>query len=142
RVSPQTFQRSTWTSPLGLKNDEIEGLHYLTDIATITKNKKYFYGCLRIKRANGEEMEPRSSRLALTFIFITMLVDTIGLGIIIPVSPRLISSLTHEGMSGAARWGGMLIFVFGLMQFLCAPAIGNLSDRFGRRPVLIISLIA
>lgn len=87
-------------------------------------------------------MEPRSSRLALTFIFITMLVDTIGLGIIIPVSPKLISSLTHEGMSGAARWGGMLMFVFGLMQFLCAPAIGNLSDRFGRRPVLIASLIA
>ena len=87
-------------------------------------------------------MEPRSSRLALIFIFITMLVDTIGLGIIIPVSPKLIASLTHEGMSGAARWGGWLMFIFGLMQFLCAPAIGNLSDRFGRRPVLIVSLIA
>jgi len=48
-------------------------------------------------------MEPRASRLALVFIFITMLVDTIGLGIIIPVSPQLIASLTHEGMSGAAR---------------------------------------
>jgi MFS transporter, DHA1 family, tetracycline resistance protein len=83
-----------------------------------------------------------ASRLALAFIFITMLVDTIGLGIIIPVSPRLIATLTHEGMSGAARWSGWLMFVFGLMQFLCAPALGNLSDRFGRRPVLIVSLIA
>jgi DHA1 family tetracycline resistance protein-like MFS transporter len=83
-----------------------------------------------------------TSRYALAFIFITMLVDTIGLGIIIPVSPKIIATLTHEGMSGAARWGGWLMFVFGLMQFLCAPAIGNLSDRLGRRPVLIVSLLA
>jgi DHA1 family tetracycline resistance protein-like MFS transporter len=80
------------------------------------------------------------SRHALAFIFITMLVDTIGLGIIIPVTPRLITELTGEGMSEAARWGGWLFFVFALMQFFCAPAIGSLSDRFGRRPVLIGSL--
>ena len=83
-----------------------------------------------------------ASRHALTFIFITMLVDTIGLGIIIPVTPQLIEQLTGDGMSGAARWGGWLFFVYALMQFLCAPLIGNLSDRFGRRPVLIISLVA
>ncbi|HEY6618430.1 MAG TPA: hypothetical protein VIY68_02690 [Steroidobacteraceae bacterium] len=83
--------------------------------------------------------EPRANRHALAFIFITMLVDTIGLGIIIPVTPKLISQLTGEGMSDAARWGGWLFFVFALMQFFCAPAIGNLSDRFGRRPVLIAS---
>src|SRR6266481_5332857 len=86
--------------------------------------------------------QSQTSRYALAFIFVTMLVDTIGLGIIIPVSPRIISSLTHEGMSGAAAWGGWLMFVYGLMQFLCAPLIGNLSDRFGRRPVLILSLLA
>ncbi|HEY4125085.1 MAG TPA: TCR/Tet family MFS transporter [Rhizomicrobium sp.] len=84
--------------------------------------------------------EPQTSRHALTFIFITMLIDTIGLGIIIPVTPQLITELTHQGMSEAARWGGWLFFVFALMQFLCAPLIGNLSDRFGRRPVLIVSL--
>jgi DHA1 family tetracycline resistance protein-like MFS transporter len=80
------------------------------------------------------------NRHALAFIFITMLVDTIGLGIIIPVTPKLITELTGQGMSEAARWGGWLFFVYALMQFLCAPAIGNLSDRFGRRPVLIASL--
>jgi MFS transporter, DHA1 family, tetracycline resistance protein len=83
---------------------------------------------------------PSTSRHALAFIFITMLVDTIGLGIIIPVTPKLIVELTGGGMSEAARWGGWLFFVYALMQFLCAPAIGSLSDRFGRRPVLILSL--
>ena len=81
-----------------------------------------------------------ASRFALAFIFLTMLIDTIGLGVIIPVSPGLIAQLTHQGLSGAARWGGWLFFAYALMQFLCAPLIGNLSDRFGRRPVLILSL--
>ena len=81
-----------------------------------------------------------SGRFALAFIFLTMLIDTIGLGIIIPVSPGIIAQLTHQNLSGAARWGGWLFFVFAAMQFLCAPVIGNLSDRFGRRPVLILSL--
>ena len=79
-------------------------------------------------------------RFALAFIFLTMLIDTIGLGLIIPVSPGIIAQLTHQNLSGAARWGGWLFFVFAAMQFLCAPVIGNLSDRFGRRPVLILSL--
>jgi DHA1 family tetracycline resistance protein-like MFS transporter len=84
--------------------------------------------------------EVKAGRFALAFIFFTMLIDTIGLGIIIPVSPGLIAELTHQDLSGAARWGGWLFFSYALMQFLCAPLIGNLSDRFGRRPVLILSL--
>ena len=84
--------------------------------------------------------EGSPGRLALAFIFLTMLIDTIGLGIIIPVSPGLIAQLTHQNLSGAARWGGWLFFSYALMQFLFAPVIGNLSDRFGRRPVLILSL--
>lgn len=81
-----------------------------------------------------------SSKSALLFIFFTMLLDTIGLGLIIPVAPALIADLTQTSLSDAARWGGWLFFVYALMQFLCAPVIGNLSDRFGRRPVLIASL--
>ena len=90
----------------------------------------------------SEQTRPFASRYALAFIFMTQLIDTIGLGIIIPVTPAIIKQLTGEELSGAAGWGGWLMFVYALMQFLCAPAIGNLSDRFGRRPVLIISLVA
>jgi DHA1 family tetracycline resistance protein-like MFS transporter len=86
--------------------------------------------------------QPETNRLALAFIFITMLVDTIGLGIIIPVWPKLIAELAHENITGAAWWGQWIGFVYAGMQFLCAPFIGNLSDRFGRRPVLIVSLLA
>jgi len=82
-----------------------------------------------------------TNRSALVFIFLTMLIDTIGLGVIIPVSPGIIAQLTHEPISGAARWGGWLFFAYALMQFVCAPVIGGLSDRFGRRPVLILSLL-
>ena len=89
----------------------------------------------------GAEKVHKAGKFALVFIFVTMLVDTIGLGIIIPVSPGIIAQLTHQDLSGAARWGGWLFFVYALMQFLCAPVIGNLSDRFGRRPVLILSLL-
>lgn len=81
-------------------------------------------------------------RHALIFIFITILIDVIGIGIIIPVAPGLIAELAHTNLSSAARFGGWLMFVYAGMQFLFAPLIGNLSDRFGRRPLLIYSLIS
>ena len=89
-----------------------------------------------------EDSRPFASRYALAFIFTTMLIDTIGLGLIIPVTPAIIKQLTGQELSGAAGWGGWLMFDYALMQFLCAPLIGNLSDRYGRRPVLIVSLVA
>ena len=77
---------------------------------------------------------------ALMFIFITILIDVIGIGIIIPVLPKLITELTGGDMSEAARYGGWLMFAYAIMQFLFAPIIGGLSDRYGRRPVLLLSL--
>ncbi len=82
------------------------------------------------------------SRHALLFILITIFIDTVGFGIIIPVLPKLIAELSGTRISEAAAYGGWLMFVFALMQFLFAPVIGNLSDRFGRRPVLLLSLTA
>lgn len=73
-------------------------------------------------------------------MLVTVLLDTIGFGIIIPVIPELVVELTGEGLSSAALYGGWLIFVFAFMQFLFAPVLGNLSDRLGRRPVLLASL--
>ena len=77
---------------------------------------------------------------ALTFIFITMLIDVTGLGLIIPVMPGLIMELTGLGLSKAAQIGGWLVFVYALMQFIFSPILGGLSDRYGRRPVLLASL--
>jgi len=77
---------------------------------------------------------------SLLFIFVTVLVDVIGIGIIIPVLPSLIESLQGEGLSEASKIGGWLIFSYAIMQFFCAPLLGTLSDKFGRKPVLLIAL--
>lgn len=77
---------------------------------------------------------------ALGFIFITLLIDVTGLGIIIPVLPSLIQELTGGTLSEASMYGGWLLFAYALMQFVCAPVMGGLSDRYGRRPVLLASL--
>ncbi|MGN6615878.1 MAG: TCR/Tet family MFS transporter [Ilyomonas sp.] len=76
----------------------------------------------------------------LGFIFITLLIDITGWGIIIPVMPKLIEELIHGDISVAAKYGGWLTFAYAFMQFLCAPILGNLSDKYGRRPVLLFSL--
>lgn len=77
---------------------------------------------------------------ALGFIFVTLLIDVMGFGIIIPVVPQLLSELLGETITEASPWAGWLIASFAAMQFLFSPVIGNLSDRFGRRPVLLFSL--
>ena len=77
---------------------------------------------------------------ALGFIFITLLIDITGLGIIIPVLPSLIQELTGGTLSEASMYGGWMLFAYAFMQFICAPILGGLSDRYGRRPVLLASL--
>src|SRR5437870_6124882 len=77
---------------------------------------------------------------ALVFIAITVLLDVIGFGLILPVLPALLMSLTGAGVSQAAIYGGWLTFVYAIAQFLCSPVLGNLSDRFGRRPVLLYAV--
>lgn len=78
---------------------------------------------------------------AMGFIFITILIDMIGFGIIIPVLPNLIKELGHTDLSHASEYGGWMLFAYAVMQFLFAPLLGNLSDRYGRRPVLLFSLL-
>lgn len=81
-------------------------------------------------------------QLAFAFIFITVLLDSIGLGIIMPVVPHLIMDIDGDSLTNAARTSGFLMFAFASMQFIASPLLGNLSDRFGRRPVLLCSLLA
>lgn len=84
----------------------------------------------------------RSSRQAsLGFIFITVVIDVLGGGIIVPVLPRLIETSLAGNVSQASQFYGLLIALYSLMSFLFASLVGNLSDRFGRRPVLLLSLL-
>lgn len=77
---------------------------------------------------------------AMGFIFITLLIDVIGWGIIIPVMPKLIEQLTGADVTAAAKYGGWLNGSYAFMQLIFAPVLGNLSDKYGRRPVLLFSL--
>jgi MFS transporter, DHA1 family, tetracycline resistance protein len=81
-----------------------------------------------------------NKKSALGFIFLTLVIDVTGLGLIIPVLPKLIEQLIHGSVSDAAKWGGWLTAAYAVMQFLFSPVLGGLSDQFGRRPVLLFSL--
>ncbi len=83
-------------------------------------------------------MAPRKP--ALGFIFVTLALDVLGVGLIIPILPRLVQSFQGGSVTAASHVYGLLAALYSLMQFLCAPVLGSLSDRFGRRPVILGSL--
>jgi DHA1 family tetracycline resistance protein-like MFS transporter len=83
----------------------------------------------------------KTTKRALFFIFLTILIDCIGLGIIIPTLPALIQEVSGSNLSTAASYAGWLGFSYAIMSFLFSPVLGNLSDRYGRRPILLISLL-
>ena len=80
------------------------------------------------------------SKLVLASVLLTILLDMLGYGIVLPVLPELIKQLNGGSVAEAAVIGGWLVFAYSLMQFLFGPALGNLSDRFGRRPIILIAL--
>lgn len=81
-------------------------------------------------------------RATMTFLLFTVLLDTMGISIVMPVMPRLLESITHLNANTVARQGGVLLFVYAIAQFFTSPILGNLSDRFGRRPILLSALVA
>ncbi|ASZ12626.1 TCR/Tet family MFS transporter [Chitinophaga pendula] len=83
----------------------------------------------------------KSNKAAIGFIFVTLLIDIMGWGLIIPVMADLIAELKHIPVNEASTYGAILLSVFAITQFLFSPVIGNLSDRYGRRPVLLLSLL-
>ena len=82
-------------------------------------------------------MQKGDSAYALTFIFITVLLDVIGWGIIIPVLPELIMELSTANLSQASIYAGWLMFAYSFMVFIFGPIVGGLSDHYGRRPILL-----
>lgn len=78
--------------------------------------------------------------LTAVFLLATVMIDAMGVGLIMPVMPDLITEVTGGTLSDAALWGGVLTTAFAVMQFLFSPLLGNLSDWLGRRPVLLLSL--
>jgi DHA1 family tetracycline resistance protein-like MFS transporter len=85
-------------------------------------------------------MFKKSKNAAIGFIFITILIDVLGIGIIVPVMPTLIRSFTGGDLSTASRYSGMLMASYAIMQFIFSPILGGLSDKWGRRPVILASL--
>ena len=81
-------------------------------------------------------------RASIGFVFAIVLIDMLGFGIVMPVMPRLIMDLGHMSIDSAAVFAGWLGAGYAVMQFVFAPIIGNLSDRYGRRPVLLASVLA
>ncbi|WP_299201935.1 TCR/Tet family MFS transporter [uncultured Tateyamaria sp.] len=80
-------------------------------------------------------------KLPVIFILLTVMIDAMGIGLIVPVMPDLIQEVQGMGLGTAALWGGVLSTIFAAMQFLFGPLLGALSDRYGRRPILLVSLV-
>ncbi len=90
---------------------------------------------------NGVSGAPGARRSAsVGFVLVTLGLDALGFGIVVPVLPNLVVQLSHRSAAASAVWVGALFAAFSVMQFACAPLLGALSDRFGRRPVLLLSL--
>lgn len=83
---------------------------------------------------------PPASRAAVTFIFIVLMLDVLAMGVVIPVLPKLVEELSNASPADAVRIGGWIALTWAVAQFIATPIQGALSDRFGRRPVLLLSM--
>src|SRR5438067_3968321 len=90
---------------------------------------------MRNTRASG-----RGRRASVVFVLITMFIDVLGMGLVIPILPRLVQSLLGGAMAESSFIFGLLVSIYAVMQFFCAPVLGSLSDRFGRRPLILMAL--
>jgi len=81
-------------------------------------------------------------RARMAFLLLTVLIDTMGISIVMPVMPRLLESMSHLGANTVVREGGLLLSIYALAQFFTSPILGSISDRVGRRPILLIALLA
>src|SRR5689334_16397682 len=82
----------------------------------------------------------RNRHASVVFVLITLFIDVLGMGLVIPILPRLVQSLVGGSIGEASLIFGVLVSIYSVMQFFCAPVLGALSDRFGRRPVILMAL--
>src|SRR6202171_5802602 len=82
----------------------------------------------------------RKRQASVVFVLITLFIDVLGMGLVIPILPRLVQSLLGGELSEASFAYGLLLSIYAVMQFVCAPLLGALSDRFGRRPIILLAL--
>jgi MFS transporter, DHA1 family, tetracycline resistance protein len=82
----------------------------------------------------------RKRQASVVFVLITLFIDILGMGLVIPILPRLVQSMLGGAISDASFVFGLLVSIYSVMQFFCAPILGALSDRFGRRPVILLAL--
>src|SRR5580704_6453428 len=94
---------------------------------------------MKLAEPAGETAAAKPRVAALTFIFITVVLDMLALGMIVPVLPQLVEEFMHGNTAQAAEYVGLFATVWAAMQFVFSPVLGALSDRFGRRPVILLS---
>ena len=82
----------------------------------------------------------RNRQASVVFVLITLFIDVLGMGLVIPILPRLVQNLIGGAVGEASFVFGLLVSIYAVMQFFCAPVLGALSDRFGRRPVILLAL--
>src|SRR5258708_7325227 len=83
----------------------------------------------------------RTRQASVVFVLITVFIDVLGMGLVIPILPRLVQNMLGGSISDASFVFGLLVSIYAVMQFFCAPVLGALSDRFGRRPVILLALV-
>lgn len=91
--------------------------------------------------AAAQDRSPAADRRALAVILLSVLLDMMGIGIVVPVLPQMIRAIAQTDLSEASIIGGWLFVAYSAMQFLFGPLVGNLSDAYGRRPVLLVSIL-
>src|SRR5919199_6846088 len=90
------------------------------------------------RSSSRRSMRTRSA--SVVFVLITLFIDILGMGLVIPILPRLVQSLLGGAIGEASVVYGLLVSIYAVMQFFCAPVLGALSDRFGRRPIILLAL--
>src|ERR1051326_1939779 len=83
----------------------------------------------------------RNRRASVVFVLITLFIDVLGMGLVIPILPKLVQNLLGGEVAEASFVFGVLVSIYSVMQFFCAPVLGALSDRFGRRPIILLALL-